>query len=218
METLYYSGNYHYADAYRVLDIVNQERGKEGLAPLAMDESLLESAMLRAVETCLDFSHTRPTGQDCFTANAKASGENIAAGSTSATGAMNQWMNSAGHRTNILNENYQYLGVGAAENGVLYWSQMFMSSPKLSGAYIPTKQGVTGDADYDGEVGINDAYLTLRAYSVVSAGASLPMNDLQKSNCDIDHDNTISLQDALRILTYYSYTSAGKTVSWSSIS
>lgn len=73
VETLYYSGNYHYDDAYRVLDIVNQERGKEGLAPLAMDESLLESAMLRAVETCLDFSHTRPTGQDCFTANAKAS-------------------------------------------------------------------------------------------------------------------------------------------------
>lgn len=93
-----------------------------------------------------------------------------------------------------------------------------MSSSKLSGAYIPTKQGVTGDADYDGEVSINDAYLTLRAYSMDSAGASLPMNDLQKSNCDIDHDNTISLQDALRILTYYSYASAGKTVSWSSIS
>ena len=100
------------------MDIVNQERGKEGLAPLAMDESLLESAMLRAVETCLDFSHTRPTGQDCFTANAKASGENIAAGSTSATGAMNQWMNSAGHRANIMSSGYKTSVLAALNRAV----------------------------------------------------------------------------------------------------
>ena len=110
VETLYYTGNYHYDDAYRVLDIVNQERSKEGLAPLSMDESLLESAMQRAAETCLDFSHTRPTGMSCFTANKKASGENIAAGNTSATATMNQWMNSAGHRANIMSARYKSIG------------------------------------------------------------------------------------------------------------
>lgn len=126
VETLYYSGNYHYDDAYRVLDIVNQERGKEGLAPLAMDESLLESAMQRAAETCLDFSHTRPTGMSCFTANKKASGENIAAGSSSATGTMNQWMNSAGHRANIMSSEYKTIGIGCFEQGgTKFWVQMF---------------------------------------------------------------------------------------------
>lgn len=124
--TLYYTGNYHYDDAYQVLDIVNQERGKEGLAPLAMDESLLESAMLRAAETCLDFSHTRPTGMDCFIANAKASGENIAAGSSTAAATMNQWMNSSGHRANIMSSRYKTIGIGCFEQGgTKFWVQMF---------------------------------------------------------------------------------------------
>lgn len=207
-----------------VLIQVNRERAAYGLDPLYTAASIQLAAERRAAECITSFSHTRPDGTSCFSIlddyNLSWSyvGENIAMGYSTPQAVVNGWMNSAGHRANILSENFQYLGVGAAENGVLCWSQMFMSSPKLSGAYIPTKQGVTGDADYDGEVGINDAYLTLRAYSVVSAGASLPMNDLQKSNCDIDHDNTISLQDALRILTYYSYTSAGKTISWNSIS
>ena len=59
--------------------------------------------------------------------------------------------------------------------------------------------------------------MTLRAYSMVSAGAELPMCNLQQQNCDIDGDGSITLQDALNILTYYSYASAGKSIQWSDL-
>ena len=126
VSSLYYSGNYHYDDAYQVLEIVNQERAKVGLSALAMDESLLESAMQRAAETCLDFSHTRPSGLSCFTVNAKASGENIAAGSSTASAVMENWMNSPGHKANILTSDYKSIGIGCFEQGGMkFWVQLF---------------------------------------------------------------------------------------------
>ena len=60
-----------YGQAYEVLDLVNAERAKEGLSPLAMDRGLLEAAMQRAVEISYYFSHERPDGTDCWTASPK---------------------------------------------------------------------------------------------------------------------------------------------------
>ena len=59
-----------------------------------------------------------------------AAAENIASGQRTAAEVMNSWMNSAGHRANILNATYNQLGVGAAKdsNGNLYWTQMFTRS------------------------------------------------------------------------------------------
>ena len=126
VETLSYTGNYHYKDAYEVLNIVNQERAKRGLSSLAMDRDLMESAMQRAAETCLDFDHMRPSGIDCFTVNTKASGENIAAGSSTASAVMENWMNSSGHRENILRDSFTSVGIGCFEQGgVKYWVQLF---------------------------------------------------------------------------------------------
>lgn len=131
--SLNYTGTYHYNAAYQVLSIVNQERAKEGLPALAMDQELLEGAMKRAAETCLDFSHTRPTSLSCFSISSKASGENIAAGSSTAAATMNQWMNSAGHRANILGASYKSIGIGCFEqDGMWFWVQIFSGNTTAS--------------------------------------------------------------------------------------
>jgi len=123
--------NYDYANA--VLKLVNQQRAANGLSALTMDSALVDGAMLRAAECKVSFSHTRPNGTSCFTALAEAginyrgAGENIAYGQRSPEEVMNGWMNSSGHRANILNANFTTIGVGyyQAANGVKYWSQMF---------------------------------------------------------------------------------------------
>jgi len=118
----------------QVLDLVNAERAKYGLAPLAWDASNLgPGAAVRAQEISVLFSHTRPDGRSCFTAvsNPGWLGENIAAGQRSPQEVMNSWMNSPGHRSNILNANFTRLGVGYYYNPSApyryYWVQMFSS-------------------------------------------------------------------------------------------
>lgn len=123
------TGYESYTNAYQVLDIVNRERKNAGLKPLAMDKDLMAAAMQRAAEITVDFSHTRPSGLSCFTAEVKAWGENIAMGTYPGYGAsdiMKGWMNSPGHRANILDSEYTSIGIGCFRyNGCAYWVQMF---------------------------------------------------------------------------------------------
>ncbi len=120
------TGTRNYQKAFEVLELVNSERAKNGLGKLYMDQSLLESAMVRAAECSACFAHTRPDGTSCFTANAKMAAENIAAGDRQAAGVMNTWMNSQGHRQNILTGKFNNIGIGCFEiNGVCYWVQCF---------------------------------------------------------------------------------------------
>lgn len=116
--------NYNYAS--QVLRQVNEERNKQGLTSLVMDEELLDAAMLRAAECAVSFSHFRPNGTLCFTACTKMYGENIAYGYTTSKIVMDAWMNSDGHKENILNGMYSSIGIGCFEyNGRLYWTQCF---------------------------------------------------------------------------------------------
>lgn len=117
MDAVALSGTYNYEYAYEVLDLVNEEREAEGLAALEMDEDLLAAAMERAVEINLYCSHTRPTGLDCYTIESKARGENIAAGYSSPASVMNGWMNSSGHKANILTSTYTSIGIGCFTQG-----------------------------------------------------------------------------------------------------
>lgn len=131
------SGTINREYAFQVLDIVNKERKKEGLSELTMDKELLATAELRAEEITQSFSHTRPNGKSCFTAYTRGGylGENIAYGYVSPTAAMKGWMGSSGHKANILNKNYNSIGVGCYYyNGVYYWVQCFSSdvTPKVS--------------------------------------------------------------------------------------
>lgn len=124
------SGTERYDYAYQVLEIVNKERANVGASPLTMDKDLLSAAMLRTAETVVSFSHTRPNGELCYTASSKMSGENIAMGSGGASGTpaqvMNQWMNSPGHKANILNTGFQSIGIGCiVTSSGTYWVQCF---------------------------------------------------------------------------------------------
>lgn len=117
--------------AESVIEIVNKERAKVGRASLSMDESLMEACEIRAEELVEKYSHTRPDGTKCFTVLRgiyayQAVGENIARGQTCPETVMYDWMNSEGHRANILNENYQDIGVGCyIKNGKKHWVQLF---------------------------------------------------------------------------------------------
>lgn len=117
------TGTCNYEAAFEVLEIVNKERAAAGLSPLTMDKELLEAAMLRAAETSILFSHTRPDGTSCFTASSKMGGENIAWGYASAESVMNGWMNSQGHKGNILGSGYTSIGIGCFDG--IFWVQCF---------------------------------------------------------------------------------------------
>lgn len=120
------SGTYHYEKAYEVLKLVNAERAAVGAKPLVMDKDLLDAAMLRSAETCIMFSHSRPNGQSYSSLSSKIRGENIAAGNNTAKSTMNQWMNSPGHKANILTSGYTSIGIGCfSQGGVCFWVQVF---------------------------------------------------------------------------------------------
>ena len=118
--------------AVEVLNLVNAERARVGAPPLRLAEDLQQSAAIRAREIIQTFSHTRPDGSDCFTvmrSRGNTCGENIAAGHGSPAETVEQWMNSDGHRENILNPAYRELGVGYAYEDYStyhhYWVQLF---------------------------------------------------------------------------------------------
>lgn len=118
----------------QVVALVNAERAKEGLAPLSIDTKVQAAAQVRARECEQSFSHTRPNGSNFATAlkeqnvSYRRAGENIAWGQRSPEEVVNAWMNSSGHRANIMNKNFTKIGVGYYQNakGVNYWSQLFI--------------------------------------------------------------------------------------------
>ena len=122
------------AEAQQVVAQVNTERARAGLPALTVNPQASAAAQVRARELRQSFSHTRPNGASCFTALAEAdasyqsAGENIAYGQPNAAAVMEAWMNSEGHRANILNESFTQIGVGCyrAPNGTLYWAQFFL--------------------------------------------------------------------------------------------
>ena len=120
------------AMADRVIELVNQERTSRGLQPLVKDDRLMVAAAARARELSQRYSHTRPNGSECFTIlwhlgiDYGYAGENIAMGQRTPEIVMNDWMNSSGHRANILSENFDCIGVGyTMVDGHPYWVQLF---------------------------------------------------------------------------------------------
>lgn len=132
------NGNISYNSGYanQVLSLLNEERAKAGLAPLTMNQNAVNAANVRAKEIVSSFSHTRPNGQSPFTAlneagaSYRAAGENIACGQKTPTEVMTGWMNSSGHRANILNSNFTQVGIACFEDPNstygYYWVQLFI--------------------------------------------------------------------------------------------
>ncbi len=119
------AGTFLKDDALEVIRLVNEERAKQGLEPLDVDENLMELARIRAEELEGKFSHERPDGTHI--AQTFSGGENIAGDHPSPSAVMEAWMDSEGHRNNILRERFHYIGVGCYQdaNGDLYWVQLF---------------------------------------------------------------------------------------------
>lgn len=119
--------------AEQVVKLVNEERTKAGLSEVTLDKNIEAAALIRAKEIETSFSHTRPDGRSFSTVltdngiTYRGSGENIAWGQRSPEEVMKGWMNSDGHRANILNKNFKNIGVGyyQDENGVNHWVQLF---------------------------------------------------------------------------------------------
>lgn len=119
--------------AQQVIELTNNERRKNGLPPLNADASLSSVAQTKTNDMNAKhyFSHTSPTYGSPFDmmrdfgVTYRSAGENIAMGQTTAQQVVTAWMNSEGHRKNILSPNFTNIGVGYTSNGN-YWSQMFV--------------------------------------------------------------------------------------------
>ena len=118
----------------QVLNIVNQKRQSQGLKPLQMDWELQRVARIKACDMAQKgyFSHNSPTYGSPFDMmkqygiKFKSAGENIAMGQRTPQEVMQSWMNSQGHRENILKPDFTHIGVGYCQSGN-HWVQMFIS-------------------------------------------------------------------------------------------
>lgn len=121
-----------------VIRLVNVERKKAGQPELIKNDELINVSRMKSQDFVDNnyFSHNSPVYGSpfdmlrSFGIRYSAAGENIASGQRTAAEAMNHWMNSSGHRANILNTSFNQIGVGVARdnNGNLYWTQMFIKS------------------------------------------------------------------------------------------
>lgn len=119
------------ADELETFNLINQERNKNGLASLKIDSEVQRVARIKAQDLVDNnyFAHESPTYGTPFNMlknfgiSYKSAGENLA-GNSSNSGAVNAWMNSSGHRANILNSSYNYTGLAV------------VSSPKYGKIYV----------------------------------------------------------------------------------
>ncbi|MHA7138961.1 SafA/ExsA family spore coat assembly protein [Rossellomorea arthrocnemi] len=137
-QTLNIPGANHTAESYtyEVVKLVNQERSKVGLPPLKENWELSRVARYKSEDMIAKsyFSHTSPTYGSPFQMmkdfgiSYQAAGENIAAGQRTPAEVVEAWMNSEGHRKNILSPTYTEIGVGYVKGGSYghYWTQMFI--------------------------------------------------------------------------------------------
>lgn len=116
-----------------VIRLVNIERANAGLPPLAKNVSACQAANTRAGEIVTVFDHVRPDGRGFFSILDEMGifyagcGENIALGYRTPEEVVQAWMNSPGHRANILKDGFEEIGVSVAEiNGTFYWVQLFI--------------------------------------------------------------------------------------------
>lgn len=125
--------NAGFSYAEQIVKLVNDKRTKAGLQALELDTEIASAALVRAKEITTSFSHTRPDGRKFSTVltdngiRFNGAGENIAWGQKSPEQVMDAWMNSEGHRANILNARFTKIGVGHYQDaaGRNYWVQLF---------------------------------------------------------------------------------------------
>lgn len=119
--------------AAELIRLVNETRAAYGVAPLSANTALCQAAQIRAVEIISVFDHIRPDGSECFTVldstglSYRSCGENIALGQRTPQAVLDAWMQSDGHRANILNDAFDSIGIGYEPNAHA-WVQLFLGS------------------------------------------------------------------------------------------
>lgn len=150
-------------DEWGVLRWTNVERYKAGLPLYVMVDALQDAAEIRSAEIVTDFrkDHLRPDGSKPFTAIERSFaaprrlGENAAIGLRTPAEIVQVWMNSKGHKANILNSMFTYIGIGAtAAKQSKYWIQMFSS-----GGPIAQYESSTGSYTFNSVEEMECAYL-----------------------------------------------------------
>jgi uncharacterized protein YkwD len=153
---------------WAVVDRVNVERVSRGLNPLEMDVRLMEAAQLHSLDMATNnfHSHTGSDGSDPGDRIEDAGylgwtgwGENVAAGYSTPDSVVDAWMNSPGHRSNILGASYDHIGVGyrygAATTYSHYWTQDFGSAGFPAALPLAVCPGCANGADDDGDGGVD---------------------------------------------------------------
>lgn len=134
------------AEEWEVLRLTNKERMKYGLQPVATYPALQRACDIRKNEIISKMAHERPDGTMCFTAFEEAgvfcnaAGENIAGGQRNPAEVVEGWMNSPGHRANILSGDFTHMGAGYARNNSSkyqrHWVQLFAGTCRPSGISV----------------------------------------------------------------------------------
>lgn len=130
------SASYNKEFADKVIELVNAARAKEGLSRLTKDTTLTNLSNIRSKETATLFSHQRPDGTSWSTVlkqnnvSYTSAAENIAAGQNTPEAVVKEWMDSPSHRANIMNSEYNKIGVSCyVDQNALYryyWEQLFI--------------------------------------------------------------------------------------------
>ena len=119
-----------------MLEQINAARKKAGVSELKLDDKLCEAAQIRADECLEQYDHTRPDGRKFTTVLEEVGikygywGENINEKQETVDSTMKSWMNSKGHKANILKKELNTVGFGRAKDskGRYYWVQLFISA------------------------------------------------------------------------------------------
>ena len=184
------------AEEFEVIRLTNKERMAEGLHPVTTFTQLQNACDIRAEELVELFSHTRPDGTLCWTALDEAGlqyeeiianggvGENIAAGQINPQAVVTAWMNSEGHRANILHERFIHMGAGhyyqAGTQYYNHWVQMFVTyfgeTYTSATVYVPEGEEVG--------TGIDEMYMYVVLSSSVYGDCYLPVSSEFVTNYD----------------------------------
>lgn len=136
--------NYEYAN--EVFNQLNQSRAEKGLPALSLDRDLMETAMQRAAELSMYYSHTRPNGSSCTSASSRGTrkSENIAVGYATPQAVMAAWISSSGHYANIMDTQVTSVGVGCFvdRSGICHWVQFFDNAAPIRAEISGSKEVV----------------------------------------------------------------------------
>lgn len=188
-----------------MLDLINQYRAEYGVAPVKLYITASQAAQVRAGELKQTFSHDRPDGSsfdtvlDNYAFDWWTAGENIASGFPNVEMVMSAWMNSEGHRANILSEDYEWVGIGIVDNA--YWVQIFLGDVSSS--------DTLGDPSGDGAINAIDASLTLEYYAYKATAPHFDQTNEFIAAANVNKDSNVDALDASEILAYYADKATG---------